>query len=68
MTQEQFELLLAAIRELKDTVESLKGTSPNGHNSKTIRNVCDEIDSVNTSIDDMKSSIEKLSESIKKSR
>lgn len=68
MTQEQFELLLSAIRELKDSVESLKGTSPNGHNSKTIRSVCDEIDTVNTSIDDMKSSIDKLSESIRKSR
>lgn len=68
MREDQFEILLKAIDDIKDSVESLKGANADGKYGRNLSDVVDEISSVessvsgvHTAINELKSNIDKLS-------
>lgn len=66
MTDDQFDILLKAINEIRDSVESLKGVSKNGSKTHDLRDVYFEVGSVITSSDSVKTAIEELNRSVEK--
>lgn len=66
MTDDQFDILLNAINEIRDSVESLKGVSKNGSKTRDLSDVYYKVDSVETSSDSVKTAIDELKSSVEK--
>ena len=66
MREDQFEILLKAIDDIKDSVESLKGANAEGRYGRNLRDVFDEISSVESSVSSVQTAINELKSSIDK--
>lgn len=66
MKDDQFEVLLKAINEIKDSVESLKGANSSGRHGGTLADICGEVSSVESSVSSVQTAVEELKGSIEK--
>ncbi|BBE20659.1 hypothetical protein AQPE_4881 [Aquipluma nitroreducens] len=66
MTEDQFDILLNAINEIRDSVESLKGARYDGSHGHDLSDISGEISSVESSIGNVQIAIEELNRNVRK--